>query len=310
MISLSRLAPTPTHPIEHDQPLVGILYKLASVLILAIMSACIKWLGPEFPTGQIMFYRSLFAVPPILLAAALGEGLHLLKAHSVTPHAMRSITGAGAMFCTFSALTLIPLADAVSIGFAAPLFIVVLAVITLGERVHLYRWSAVAVGFMGVILMIGPHFETGTTSLLGASFALAGAVLTAASMILIRRMSAQEHSITIAFYFSLTCAAVGLCTLVTGWHAQSPMQTGVLVMTGLLGGVGQLFLTLSYRYAEASVIAPLDYTNMIWATILGYFVFGELPTTIVWAGSIIVISAGLLILWREHRRKIVRPSPL
>jgi drug/metabolite transporter (DMT)-like permease len=304
MIAIPKFSRVIEHPADHNRPLIGIFYKVISVFTLAVMNSGVKWLGHDFPTGQVMFYRSLFAIPPVVIAALLGGGWVMLKPNRFDVHAVRSISGAASMFCGFSALTMIPLADAVAIGFASPLFIVVLAVLMLRETVHAYRWSAVAVGFVGVMIMIGPHFEAGYGSLLGAGYALAGALFTAFAMISIRRMSAQEHAITITFYFSVTCAAIGFATILGGWHSQTPLQTFVLVMCGILGGIGQLWLSLSYRYAEASVVAPFDYTNMIWATTFGFFVFGELPSVAIWIGASIVIGSGLIIFWRERKRHV------
>jgi len=157
------------------------------------------------------------------------------------------------------------------------------------------------IGFIGVIIIAGPEAGLSRSALYGALFALTGAALTAVAMIFLRRMSAHEHSITIAFYFMLTSAAVSLTTIVFGWNWPTPWEAAVLVLTGLAGGVGQLFLSFSYRYGEASVLAPFDYAAMIWAVVLGYFVFAELPAAQVWIGGAIVIAAGLLILWRERK---------
>ena len=212
------------------------------------------------------------------------------------------------MFCNFAAYTYLPLADATAIGFASPLFVVVLAAFMLSERVHLIRWSAVVIGFIGVVIIAGPEAGLSRSALYGALFALTGAALTAVAMIFLRRMSAHEHSITIAFYFMLTSAAVSLTTIIFGWNWPTTGEAAVLVLTGLAGGVGQLFLSFSYRYGEASVLAPFDYAAMIWAVVLGYFVFSELPAPQVWVGGAIVIAAGLLILWRERQLGRTRPA--
>jgi len=281
--------------------LLGIACKVAATLLFAIMFAAIRWLGPYFPIGEIVFFRSALGIPVIVAMAYATGGPGLLATKRIDSHALRSIAGTIAMFCNFAAYTYLPLADATAISFAAPLFVVILAALMLAERVHIYRWSAVLVGFIGVTIIAGPEASLSRGALYGATFALTGAGLTAVAMIFLRRMSAYEHSITIAFYFMLTSAAVSVTTLFFGWNWPSVWEAAILVMTGLAGGVGQLFLSFSYRYGEASVLAPFDYAAMIWAVVLGYFVFGELPAPQVWLGGIIVIAAGLLILWRERK---------
>jgi drug/metabolite transporter (DMT)-like permease len=210
------------------------------------------------------------------------------------------------MYCNFTAYTLLPLADVTAIGFAAPLFIVMLAALFLRERVHIYRWSAVVIGFIGVLVIIGPGARAASGATVGVMYALTSAALAALAMIFLRRMSAHEHSTAIAFYFMLTAAVISLFTLPFGWNMPTGPEGWVLIASGVAGGIGQLFLSFSYRYGEASLLAPFDYTAMIWAVLLGYFVFGELPMANVWVGAVIVISAGLLILWREHRLKLAR----
>ncbi len=263
-----------------DRPFLGIACKLAATLFFALMFAAIRWLGPYFPLGEIVFFRSFLGLPVIVIAAFLSGGPALLSTRRIDSHALRSIAGTISMFCNFAAYIFLPLADATAIGFAAPLFVVILAALVLAE---------------------GPEGGASRSALYGALFALAGAGLTAVAMIFLRRMSAHEHSITIAFYFMLTSAAVALITALFGWNMPTGEQALVLIFTGLAGGIGQLFLSYSYRFSEASALAPFDYAAMIWAVALGYFLFGELPAPQVWLGGAIVIAAGLLILWRERR---------
>jgi drug/metabolite transporter (DMT)-like permease len=284
-----------------DRPLVGIACKVAATLLFALMFAAIRWLGPYFPIGEIVFFRSSLGIPVIVAAAYAAGGPSLLATRRIDSHALRSIAGTIAMFSNFAAYTYLPLADATAIGFAAPLFVVILAALILSERVHIYRWSAVIVGFVGVLIIAGPEASLSRGALYGAMFAVTGAALTAVAMIFLRHMSAHEHSITIAFYFMLTSAAVSLTTLLFGWNWPTPWEAVILILTGLAGGIGQLFLSFSYRFGEASVLAPFDYAAMIWAVILGFFLFGELPAPQVWLGGVIVIASGLLILWRERR---------
>lgn len=285
-----------------DRPLLGIACKLGAALGFVLMFACVRWLGPEFPTGQAIFFRSVVALVPIVLAAHLTGGLAMLGTRRLGAHATRSAFGTVAMFCNFVAFQLLPLADATAIGFAQPMFVVILAVLMLGERVHIWRWSAVVIGFGGVMVMIGPNADMGGGgSLTGALLALAGAAMAALAMIFLRRMSSYEHSITIAFYYSLTTMMAGLATWPLGWKMLSVEEILILILCGALAGGAQLFLSYSYRYAETSLLAPFDYTAMVWAILAGFVLFGELPAQQVWIGSAVVIMAGLMILWRERR---------
>jgi drug/metabolite transporter (DMT)-like permease len=289
-----------------DRPFLGMLCKVVAMLMFAIMFASVRWLGPHFPIGEIVFFRSALGIPVIVLAAYVSGGLHLLATKRIDSHALRSIAGVISMYCNFTAYTLLPLADVTAIGFAAPLFIVVMAALFLRESVHAYRWSAVVIGFIGIIVIIGPEARLASGAAIGVIYALVSAALAALAMIFLRRMSAHEHSTAIAFYFMLTAATVSLFTLPFGWSMPTGLEAWVLIASGLSGGIGQLFLSFSYRYGEASLLAPFDYTAIVWAVALGYFVFGELPMVNVWFGTVIVIAAGLLILWREHKLKVAR----
>ena len=281
--------------------MLGIACKVIAAAFFAVMFASVRWLGPSVPLGEIVFFRATFGMSVIVLAALAIGGPSLLMTKRIDSHALRSLSGTVSMFCNFAAYIFLPMADATAIGFAAPLFVVILAALMLGERVHLYRWSAVALGFTGVLIIAGPEAAVSPGALAGAGFALSGAATSALAMCYLRRMSAHEHSITIAFYFMATSAAVSLITIPFGWLIPNAEQAFFLILGGLSGGVGQLFLSYSYRYSEASVLAPFDYIAMIWAVLLGYFWFGELPTVQVWIGAAIVIAAGLLILWRERQ---------
>ncbi|HEX5279059.1 MAG TPA: DMT family transporter [Micropepsaceae bacterium] len=292
-----------------DRPLLGIGCKLLATIFFAVLFAAIRWLGPDFPIGEMVFFRGGLGAVVVVIAALLTGGPSLLKTNNISSHALRSSAGTISMFCNFAAYTLLPLANATALGFASPLFVVIMAALVLSERVHAYRWTAVIIGFLGVIVIAGPEAGLSRTALYGALFAIGGAGLQGAAMILIRRMSAYEHSITIAFYFMLTSTTVSLLTVWFGWQVPTVSQTAVLLLAGISGGVGQIFLSFSYRYSEASVLAPFDYAAMIWAVILGYLIFGELPAPQVWVGGAIVIGSGLLIFWRERMFGRQRPLP-
>lgn len=285
----------------HDRLFAGVVCKIAATFFFSLMFASVRWVGPHIPIGEMVFFRSFFGLLVIAIAAFAAGGPALLATKRIDSHAVRAIAGTVAMFCNFAAYIYLPLADATAIGFAAPLFVVILAVLMLSERVHAYRWSAILIGFLGVLVIARPQAGMAQGALAGAAFALTGAFLAALAMIFVRRMSGHEHPATIAFYFMLTSGVISLFTTALGWEVPTPTEAIVLALVGIAGGAGQLFLSFSYRYGEASVLAPFDYAAMIWAVALGYFLFGELPTAQVWIGAAIVIGAGLLIIWRERR---------
>jgi drug/metabolite transporter (DMT)-like permease len=311
---MSNLPGTPAAQVARDRPLFAILLKLIAMFLFSLMFAGVKWVGPTIPVGEIVFFRASIGMLMIVLATMLTGGPSLLATKRIGTHATRSLLGVTAMFCNFLAVTFIPLADATAIAFAAPMFTVIMAALILKEQVHIFRWSAVVIGFAGVLVIVSAEGRgPGDGNIIGAAFALSGAGLSATAMIVLRRMSAHENSEAIAFYFMLTSAVVGLLTIFLGWKMPSSTEFLILISMGVFGGIGQLLLSFSYRFGEASVLAPFDYSMMLWAASLGYFLFGDFPTAQVLVGASCVISAGLLILWREHvlgRKRALRAQSL
>lgn len=287
---------------DFHRPVLGALLKIISVVLLASMAACVKYLGDGVPVGETIFVRGIISVVVLAAIARRAEGLHLLKTKNWRSHALRSMSGTISMFCWFIALSLIPLADLTAITFTAPMFLTILAMLFLGERIHRYRWTALALGFIGVLIMIGPHLSFGSTSTLGVAVSLGAAVFSALAMLFLRSMSGAggEHAITITFYFSLTSLVCAALTALWGWPMPTPWQWLVMILAGGLGVLGQLLMTFSYRYAEVSTIAPLDYTSLLMAVALGYVFFDEVPQLSTWIGAPLVAAAGLIILWREY----------
>jgi drug/metabolite transporter (DMT)-like permease len=227
-------------------------------------------------------------------------------------HFGRGLIGVAGMFLNFAALARLPLADVTAISFASPLITVAMAAVFLKERVRIYRWSAVAVGLFGVLVMLAPKLSFGemagmtAAATIGALCAAGGAVTNAASVIQTRRLTDTETTSSIVFYFSAVCALAGLASLPFGWVLASPLQLTGLVMIGVIGGVSHLVLTESYRHAPASMVAPFDYASMLWAFLLGYMLFGELPDAFIVIGAAIVIGAGLFVIWRERQLGLER----
>jgi drug/metabolite transporter (DMT)-like permease len=290
-------------PSSRHLPVLGITLKLASVVVVAGMLVCIKYLGREIPAGQTIFVRGLISVV-VLTLLAWGTGrLHLLKTDNWRSHALRSLCGTVSMFCLFVAIAMIPLADLTAISFTTPLFLTVLAMVFLGERIHGFRWTALGVGFVGVLVTIGPHLSFTHGASAGVLVALSSAIFSAFALMFLRKMSGGEHAITITFYFSLTFMVCSALTAIRGWPMPTSEQWLLIVGAGLFGVFGQVLMTYSYRYAEASTIAPIDYSNMIMSIVLGYLFFDEIPTLSVWIGAPLILGAGLIILWREYSLK-------
>jgi drug/metabolite transporter (DMT)-like permease len=278
------------------------------------MSATLKTLVARYPVGEVVFFRSAFALLPLLVWLAWqGDLINAVRTDNVRGHFLRGIIGTCGMALGFAALSYLPLHDAIAIGYASPLMVVILAALFLNEKVRAYRWTAVGVGFIGVLIMLSPYLkiETFTGSLtggptLGALFALTGAFCSAGAMIQVRRLTATEKTGAIVFYFFILSSGLSLCTAVFGWRMPDAFDLLLFVICGILGGIGQILLTQSYRHADTSIIAPFEYTTMIWALLFGWFVFGELPTSTMLTGAAIVAATGLFIVWREHRLGLIR----
>jgi drug/metabolite transporter (DMT)-like permease len=290
-------------------------FKLISALLFAAMSALVRLLGDVAPVGQMVFFRSAFAIlPVVVIYAARGELMSAVRTGRPLGQLGRGMLSVFGMFTNFSSLTRLPLADATAINFASPLITVALAAVLLKEHVRIYRWTAVFVGFAGVIVMLIPHLDIGhyvaagvaTTAAVGSLFAITSAVCNAGTVIQTRRLTQSETTSSIVFYFSLVCAIAGALTLPFAWYTPTGAELAGLISLGILGGIAHIFLTESYRYAAASVVAPFDYSSMLWALLFGYWVFGELPGALVYLGAAIVAGAGLFVIWRERELGLKR----
>lgn len=295
------------------QSLKGIFFKISAVILFIIMSALIKATSDHIPPGEAVFFRSFFAIPVILvwlaMRGALSTGLRVTSRQS---HFWRGLVGTTAMGAGFAALGLLPLPEVTALGYAAPLLTVVFAAMFLNERVGIFRFGAVSLGMIGVLIVLAPRLSTfagptvGTGEALGAILALTGALCAALAQIYIRKMVATEQTSAIVFWFSATSAVLSLLTLPFGWVVPSPGTAVLLVLAGLLGGTAQIFLTSAYRYADASVVAPFDYASMLFALLIGYFVFSEVPTLPMLGGAALIIVAGVIIILRERHLGLLR----
>ena len=291
--------------------LAGIGLKLLATVLFAIMIAIIKLVVQTAPTGQVVFARSFFALLPLFVMALMqGDLRDCFRVHDYWAHVRRSLAGACAMFLWFTAIGMLPLPEATAISFLAPLMVVALAAFFLKEKVGIYRWSAVGVGFVGVLVIMWPRLASseGDVELLGAALALISTLFVAIASILVRQMTKTETNAAIMFYFFLVSSVFSLGSVYFGWILPGWKLMGLLFLSGLLGGVAQICLTQAFRLTEASLLAPFDYISMVWAVLIGFFLFGEVPTLPVVAGAMIVTSAGLFVVFRERHLGLSRKA--
>ncbi len=309
--------------VDLTSPLTGISLKIVSVAIFVGMSSFIKASG-QLPAGQIVFFRSFFAVFPILVFLAFrGELGSALVTSRPLNHILRGVVGVTAMGFGFFALTRLPLPEAITLNYAQPLLVVVFSALFLGETIRIHRWSAVLVGLIGVLIiswpkltLLGSPAGMSDQQTVGVAAALCSAGVSAVALLLVRNLVRTEKTATIVLWFSLTASAAALLSIPFGWQGLSQQQLAFLVAAGFCGGVAQILMTESYRHAEASTVAPFEYTSMILGIVVGYLAFGDLPTIHTLIGGAIVVAAGIFIIWRERQlglkrgaaRKVVPPQ--
>ena len=295
------------------QPLRGIAYKLIAVMCFIVMQSLVKWVSSDVPAGESVFFRSFFALPVIIGWLAMRGDLKTgLKVARPMAHVWRGFIGTCAMGSMFAGLAFLPLPEVTALTYAMPLLVVIFAAMFLDERVGVFRLGAVALGLVGVLIVLAPRVTSlngdtvKTMEAIGAVIVILGAVCGALAQIFIRKMVQTEEVSAIVFWFSCTSTLMALMTLPFGWVIPSPAQTFALVLTGLVGGLGQIFLTSSYRFADASLVAPFDYASMLFAIIIGYFAFAEVPTGQMLFGASLIILAGIIIILRERHLGIQR----
>ena len=283
-----------------QRPITGIALRLLTALLLAIMFALVKLASTRgVHLVETLFYRQIGSALCAIGLVAAGPGFASLRTRRVGAHVGRMALGLTAMALNFLAMILLPLAEATAIGFTVPIFSVVLAALLLGEPTGKWRWGAVAAGFAGVLLIVQPG--RGAVALDGAAIAIVAALLTAAVTIVIRRLGRTERATTTVFWFAASSLVpLGIAML---WFAGSH-DAGtwtILAAMALAGGLAQLTLTGALRLAPVALVMPMDYTSLLWAALLGAWLFSEQPTPWIWAGAPVIIASGLVIVWREHR---------
>lgn len=278
----------------------AVTLRLLAAALVTTMNATIKLAetrGAHF--AEIIFFRQAVAVPLVATVVALGPGLRSVATRRIGAHVVRAIVGLSSMACLFASLLVLPLAEATTFQFTVPIFATILGALVLREPTGWHRWSAVAAGFFGVLIVARPG--SGHIALLGATFGLGAALSSAIVSILLRQIGRTESAQTTVFWFS-TLSVPPLAVLYAFYVAPHPPTVwALLVAIGLIGGAGQLALTASLRHAPVSIVLPMDYAGLIWATFYGWLLFAALPDRATWLGAPLIIASGLYIVWREHR---------
>ncbi len=299
-------------PKQH-RPLLGILLKVSAVCCFMGMYTMVKLAG-QVPAGEIVFFRSFFALVPVLTWVFWhGDGVADFRTNDLPGHIWRGVIGVTSMGLGFYGLTILPLPEAVVIGYAMPLITVLMGALVLKEQVRAYRWGAVVIGLIGVLIVSWPRLtllgngDAKSAHLaLGALAVIGSAAFAAGAMIQIRRLIGREPAITIVIYFTTISALMSFISIPFGWVMPDQKQAMALVAAGIIGGVGQIFLTSCYRYADVSTIAPFEYISLVISMAIGWFVFSDVPTANMLIGAVVVVAAGLFIIWREHRLGLER----
>jgi len=287
------------------RPLLALLIRLGAIGALATMSALIKLASQHgIHLLEIMFWRQFLTIPIALAWVLATGGIGMLATRRPGTHFLRGLYGTIGMVLNFGAVILLPLAEATTINFTVPIWAVLLSIVLLKEHVGIWRWSAVALGFAGVVVITQPG--SGHIPLFGAMVAMGGAFMIALISIQIADLNRTDMPLTIVFYFALFSAPMTALSL--PFVATSHDRQGWLLLAGigLFGALGQLLLTAALRFGKVASVIVMDYSGLFWATIYGWLLFGMLPPTSTWLGAPLVVIAGLVIAWREHR--LTRPN--
>ncbi|WP_062120329.1 DMT family transporter [Sphingobium herbicidovorans] len=291
----------PPLPSRDEHPLSGIRLRIVAMIFLAAMFALGKVISARgVALGELLFYRQALALPLILAWVAMTDGLVSVRTNRLGVHVSRTALGLTGMALNFGSYLLLPLTEATAIGFTMPIFATLLSALILRESTGPHRWAAILLGFVGIIVMIRPdsaHFPP-----LGLAVAITAAVLTACISLILRDLGRTEKPGVIVFWFTiLSLPPLGLAMLFVG-KAHDPLTWALLAALGLTGGIGQLCMTGALSRAPISVVLPMDYSMIIWSTLLGALIWGEWPIPTTWIGAIFIIVSGLYIAWREHVR--------
>ncbi|WP_440653090.1 DMT family transporter [Candidatus Pelagibacter sp. HIMB1542] len=274
---------------------LGFFYMFISVCAFSLMDLIVKW-SDDYPVGQVLFFRGFCGIIPILFLIPKDRYFDFYKTTRPVLHFKRCLAGLIALVSIFVALRNLPLATVVSISFAAPIFITIFSIFLLDEKVGLYRWMAVLVGFLGIIFITEPGFSALNVYYIYPIIFCLGLSYVA---IAIRKLSSTEPAWLISFFFSFSIMLLSFLSFYQGWILPNLLDLFLLSMVGILGGLANLWLSQSYKYSEVSLVSPLKYLGLVFAIIFGYFIWNEIPTSKTLLGALLVIVSSIIIFRRE-----------
>jgi drug/metabolite transporter (DMT)-like permease len=285
---------------HRDHPVLGILTFTGNLLLMTLLSAAVRELvNRDYPLGEVLLLRYLFANVFFLVILFSTIGLAGLVTRRPLDHAIRSVSGVISLGLLYFAITRIPIADATALAYAAPIFITVLSIFLLGEVIGLRRWLAVLTGFVGVLLIARPQAGSWDIGVLAAA---ASAFTGALVAIWLRKLSSSENPLAIGIYYNnLGCLVCLVWVLMSGWLTPRAEDLLLLLAFGLGCGLQQWLLTVSFRYAEASLLAPFEYLAMVFAAIVGFVFWGEIPSLTTWIGAAVIAGSGMFIFRRQQK---------
>ena len=280
---------------------LGIIFMIFSVISFSVMDIVVKLMSSHYPTGQLIFFRGFFGLIPILFIIPKERIGNLLKTEKIKLHLVRAFGGAFAMTFLYLGLKFLPIADAITISFAAPIFATIFSIIFLNEKVRLIRWLAIFFGLTGVIIVLKPGTELFTYySFFPILFCIGFATISIA----IKKLSKTEPDYLIALYFTLVLILFGLISVSMGWKKIDIADIHYLIIIGLSGSIGNIFLTKSIREADISLVTPIKYLSLVFAIIAGWLIFNEIPSVLTISGAMLIILSTFVIFKREAAKKI------
>jgi drug/metabolite transporter (DMT)-like permease len=286
-----------------DHPLRGVVMLLSSLLLVALLSALVKYVSEVRTLAEILFFRFAASLIPLAWVLKRSGGISLLVTRQPLQHALRSVFGILGIGLYFYALASIPIADATALSYSAPLFVMVLSIVFLGEKVGRVRWMVALLGFVGVFMIANP---TGHGFGLGSLAAIGSALFGALVIVWIRRLSLMDPAVTIAVIYNTAGALVSLIWLLSsGWQPVLDFNLVIMMTIGIIAGFQQFLMTSSFRYAEASFLAPFEYSLLVFAAGIGWIFWGEVPGVNVVIGAVVISASGLIIVRRGECSGII-----